>query len=121
MGNDFITLFIKEPNETNNTDADETESTQSDETTPYMLDSDQDSSCNDDFSAGTTDSVDQPRSYTTKSGRATKMPKHLKTSNYNCKLCCNSQVQLTGQCHVLLLLKKRTKKKNRLNFVFDSI
>ena len=63
MGNDFITLFIKEPYETNNTDADETESTQSDETTPYMLDSDQDSSCNDDFSAGTTDSVDQPRSY----------------------------------------------------------
>ena len=63
MGNDFITLFIKEPYETNNADADETESTQSDETTPYMLDSDQDSSCNDDFSAGTTDSVDQPRSY----------------------------------------------------------
>ena len=28
-----------------------------------MLDSDQESSCNDDFSAGTTDSVDQPRSY----------------------------------------------------------
>ena len=37
MGNDFITLFIKEPYETNNTDADQTESTestQSDETTP---------------------------------------------------------------------------------------
>ena len=44
----------------------------------YMLDSDQLSNCNDDFSADTTDSVDQQRSYTTKSGRATKMPKHLK-------------------------------------------
>ena len=65
MGNDFIILFIKGPYETNNTDSDETESTQSDETTPgyLMLDSDQESSCNDDFSAGTTDSVDQPRSY----------------------------------------------------------
>ena len=36
MGNDFITLLIKEPYETNNKDADETKSTQSDETTPYI-------------------------------------------------------------------------------------
>ena len=62
MGNDFITLFIEELYETNNTDADETKSTQSDETTPYMPDSDQESNCNDDFSAGTTDSVNQQRS-----------------------------------------------------------
>ena len=32
MGNYFITLFVQEPYETNNTDADETMSTQSDET-----------------------------------------------------------------------------------------
>ena len=62
MGNDFITLFVEEPYETNNTDADETKSTQSDETTPYMPDLDQESNCNDDFSAGITDSVDQQRS-----------------------------------------------------------
>ena len=36
MGNDFITLLIEEPYETNNTYADETKSTQSDETTPYI-------------------------------------------------------------------------------------
>ena len=84
MGNDFITLFVEEPYETNNTDADETKSTQSDETTPYMPDSDQESNCNDDFSAGTTDSVDQQRSYSTKSGRATnaKAPKNLRIANY---------------------------------------
>ena len=41
-----------------------------------MLDSDRESNYDDDFSTGTTDSVDQQRSYTTKSGRATKMPKH---------------------------------------------
>ena len=43
-----------------------------------MLDSDQENNYDDDLSTGTTDSVDQQRSYTTKSGRATKMPKHLK-------------------------------------------
>ena len=62
MGNDFITLFIEELYETNNKDADKTKSTKSDETTPYMPDSDQESNCNEDFSAGTTDSVDQQRS-----------------------------------------------------------
>ena len=78
MGNAFITLFFEKSYETNNTDADETKSTQSGETTPYMLDSDQESNCNGYFSTGTTDSVDQQRSYTTKSGRTSKMPKHLK-------------------------------------------
>ena len=76
MGNDFITLFVEEPYETNNTEADETMSTQSDETTPYMLDSEQESDYNDDFSAGT-DSADQQMSYTTKSVRATKILEHL--------------------------------------------
>ena len=78
MENDFITLFVEEPYETNNTDADETMSTQFDETTPYILDSDQESDYNDDFPVGTPDSVDQQTSYTTKSGRAIKTPKYLK-------------------------------------------
>ena len=43
-----------------------------------MLDSYQESDYNDDFSAGITDSLDKQRSYTTNSGRATKMPKYLK-------------------------------------------
>ena len=77
MGNDFITLFVEEPYETNNTEADETMSTQSDETTPYMLDSEQESDYNGDFSAGTDSAVDQQMSYTTKSGRATKILEHL--------------------------------------------
>ena len=52
-------------------------STQSDETTPYMLVSEQGSDYNDDFLADT-DSVDQQRGYTTKSGKATKILEHLK-------------------------------------------
>ena len=43
----------------------------------YMLDSEQGSDYNDDFLADT-DSVDQQRGYTTKSGKATKIPEHLK-------------------------------------------
>ena len=49
-------------------------STQSDKTIPYMLDSESD--YDDDLSTDT-DSVDQQRSYTTKSGRATKISEHL--------------------------------------------
>ena len=80
MGNYFITLFVEELYESNNTDVDETMSTQSDETTPYILDSEQDSDHSHDFLAGT-DLVDQKRSYTTKSDRATKIPEYLKTLN----------------------------------------
>ena len=100
-------------------DADETKSTQSDETTPYMPDSDQESNYDDDFSAGTTDLVDQQKSYTTKSDRAIKMPKYLKTSNYNYKFKHSQEQSSTANwtaSYVLLLLKKG--QKNRLNFVF---
>ena len=95
--NDFITLFVEQYN-TNNTD--ETMSTQSDKTIPYMLDSERD--YDDDLSAGT-NSVDQQRSHTTKSGRVTKIPEHLK--NLYKKINVNIQTE-ARQCHILLMLKK---------------
>ena len=77
-GNDLTILFVKEPYDTNNTDTSETMSTQSDEATPYMLDSEQESDYNNGFSAGNDSTLDQQRSYTTKSDRAINIPKHLK-------------------------------------------
>ena len=74
----MIILLVKEPYDTNNTDTSETMSTQSDEATPYMLDSEQESDYNNGFSAGNDSMLDQQRSYTTKSDRAIKIPKHLK-------------------------------------------
>ena len=80
-----------------------------------MLDSDHESNYNDDFSAGTTHSVDQQKSYTTKSDRAIKMPKYLKTSNYNYKFKHSqeqsSAANWTASCFVIA--KKRTKKQTK--------